>query len=247
MNAKASTPAAVFSDLTSEEVSLRIYEAVLDQRLLPGTKLKEVPLATLFGVTRGTVRKAFADLASRRVIKLTPNRGASVAYPSVEESRDLFSARRTIEGAIVESLARSVTKTQLRRLRALINQEDMAYRAGKLREALRLSVDFHRVLATMSGNTVLAEMLDQLIARTPLVVLAYRDPAKPSACANQDHGRLLEALGDRDPERAVLQMRFHLCNLEGQLALRPVAPSDELTAIFGTQSRQAARSPVQRT
>lgn len=211
----------------------RIYEAVLDHRLPPGTKLKEVPLAELFGVTRGTIRKAFAQLSAMKIVELRPNRGAIVASPSIEESRDLFAARRTIEGSIVDTLARNITKAQVRQLNALIKKEDMAYRRGETREALKVSVDFHRVLAAMAGNSVLAEVLDQLVSRTPLVVLAYRDPAKTNACANRDHVELVEAMAAHDVDRAVTAMKCHLCNLEGKLNLRDDAPVNELAAIFG--------------
>lgn len=219
--------------MSHDDVFSRIYEAVLDHRLPPGTKLREVALASLFGVTRGTIRKAFAQLASRKVIELTPNRGARVAHPSVAESRDLFAARRTIEGAIVELLASRITKAQIKDLRMLVKRENAAYRDGNMREALKLSVDFHRVIANMAGNGVFAELLDQLVTRTPLVVLAYSDPAQPSTCANRDHLDLVDAIANQDVERAVNTMKCHLCNLEGQLNLANSAPADELAAIFG--------------
>ena len=228
------------------DVYAHIYEAVLDQRLPPGTKLKEVPLSELFGVTRGTIRKAFAQLAAVKIIELRPNRGAVVASPSIEESRDLFAARRTIESSIVDTLARRITKTQVRQLNALIKQEDVAYRRGEMRTALKLSVDFHRVLASMAGNSVLAGVLDQLVSRTPLVVLAYRDPAQTNECANRDHAELVEAMAAHDADRAVLAMKCHLCNLEGKLDLRDASPPNEIAAIFGFTGRSPAQISPQR-
>ena len=222
-----------------------IYEAVLDHRLPPGTKLKEVPLSELFGVTRGTIRKALARLAAMKIIELRPNRGAIVASPSIEESRDLFAARRTIECSIVDTLAHYITKAQVRQLNSLIKQEDHAYRRGEIRTALKLSVDFHRVLATMAGNSVLVGVLDQLVSRTPLVVLAYRDPGQTNACANRDHVELVDALAAHDANRAVLAMNCHLCNLEGKLNLSGDAPANELAAIFGLAQRPAAPSSLQ--
>lgn len=227
---------------SSDDVFSRIYEAVIDHRLPPGTKLREVPLASMFGVTRGTIRKAFALLASRKIIELTPNRGARVAYPSIEESRDLFAARRTIEGAVVELLTSCISKTQIRELRALVKRENAAYQIGDMREALKLSVDFHRVLATMAGNGVFAELLDQLVTRTPLVVLAYRDPDQPSICANREHIDLVEAIAERNVERAVETMKCHLCNLEGQLNLAKSGPVNELAAIFGINTAAPSKS-----
>ena len=45
------------TSLSEDEVLRRIEQAVLDHRLVPGTKLKEVQLANLFGVKRGLIRK----------------------------------------------------------------------------------------------------------------------------------------------------------------------------------------------
>ena len=228
------------------DVYARIHEAVLDHRLPPGTKLKEVPLSELFGVTRGAVRKAFARLAAVKIIELRPNRGAVVASPSIEESRDLFAARRTIECSIVDVLARRISKAQVRQLNSLIKQEDVAYRRGEMRIALKLSVDFHRVLATMAGNSVLVGVLDQLVSRTPLVVLAYGDPAQTNECANRDHAELVDAMAAHDVDRAVLAMKCHLCNLEGTLDLRDAAPANELATIFGFAPQPSAQTALQR-
>ena len=223
----------------------RIYEAVLDHRLPPGTKLKEIPLAELFGVTRGSIRKAFMQLSAVNIIELRPNRGAVVASPSIAESRDLFAARRTIEGAIVDTLARDISKAHVRQLRTLVKQEDAAYRQGEVRAGLKLSVDFHRVLATMAGNSVMATVLDQLVSRTPLVVTAYRDPSKPNSCANRDHAELVDALADHDSMRAVKAMKCHLCNLESKLNLSDDTPANELAAIFGIAGKSDAPSLLQ--
>jgi DNA-binding GntR family transcriptional regulator len=73
-----STAETVFSE---EEVLRRIEQAVLDHRLTPGTKLKEVKLAELFGVKRGLIRKVLTRLAHSSLVVQTPNRGATVARP----------------------------------------------------------------------------------------------------------------------------------------------------------------------
>jgi DNA-binding GntR family transcriptional regulator len=229
---------------TDEQVYAAVHEAVLDHRLPPGTKLKEVALAELFGVTRSVVRKALARLAHERLVELRVNRGAVVASPSIDESRHLFAARRAIEGAIVDALARSVTKAQVRELRALVQEEDAAYRRGEVRAGLKLSIEFHRVLARMAGNTVLAEFLEQLVARTPLVLLAYRGPATHASCSNDEHVAIVDAIAAGDGDRAVALMRGHLDSLASQLQFEEEEPVTDLAAIFG--KRDAFDSPAKR-
>ncbi len=219
--------------LGEEEIHQRMYDAVLDHRLLPGTKLKEVALAKLFGVNRSVIRKVLTRLAFNKLVVLRPNRGAMVASPSVAESRDLYAARRSIEGAIVEAVTRRITPGQIKALRALTASENAAYRQGEMRKGLKLSLKFHQMLAEIAGNVVLAELLDQLIARTPLVVLAYKGRGDDMTCSIDDHAEIIDAIAGGSAAKAAAAMTAHLERLEGQLDLSDEAePATDLAALF---------------
>ena len=131
----------------------------------------------------------------------------------------MFAARSAIESAIVASLARSVTREQVRELKAMTRAERAAYDTGDSRQGLKLSVEFHRVLARMAGNAVLVEFLDQLVARTPLVILAHKGPASDNACSIDEHSEVVDALAAGDGARAVATMAAHLDALLGRLDL----------------------------
>src|SRR6266566_686982 len=109
--------------VNEDEIYRRIYGAVLDHRLQPGTKLKEVALAEVFRANRNVIRKVLTRLAYNRLVAMRPNRGAVVASPSVEESRDLFAARRAVEAAIVDAVTRKITPPEAKVLRALTATE----------------------------------------------------------------------------------------------------------------------------
>ena len=220
--------------LGEEEIYERMYDAVLDHRLLPGTKLKEVALALLFGVNRSVIRKVLTRLAYDKLVLLRPNRGAMVASPSVAESRDLYAARRSIEGAIAEIVTHRITAAQIKDLRALAASENAAYRQGEMRKGLKLSLKFHQTLAAIAGNSVLAELLDQLIARTPLVVLAYKSRGQKTTCSIDEHTGIIDAIASGNAANAVAAMSTHLESLEGQLDLSDEAePATDLAALFG--------------
>ncbi len=219
-----------------DRIYATIHEAVLDHRLPPGTKLKEVALADLFGVTRAGIRKVLARLAHTRLVDLRPNRGAIVASPTIAESRDLFAARGAIESAIVDSLARSNTRDQVRELRTLIRAEHEAYERDDARQGLKLSIEFHRVLARMAGNAVLAEFLDQLVSRTPLVVLAHQGQVADPSCSNDEHSQIVDAIAAGDAARAVASMRGHLDALLARLDLQQDGRREaDLAEIFGVR------------
>ena len=81
----ARTGKAGRSGTQDDIVYAHIFEAILEQRLAPGTKLSEEALGEIFGVSRTIIRRALSRLAHESVVLLRPNRGAVVASPTVEE------------------------------------------------------------------------------------------------------------------------------------------------------------------
>src|SRR5213595_1715107 len=84
-------------------VTQRIVEsvtaAIVERRLMPGTKLAEQKLADIFKVSRTIVRQALNRLSRDKLVTLEPARGAHVAEPSVEEARQVFEVRHMLESA----------------------------------------------------------------------------------------------------------------------------------------------------
>ena len=72
----------------TDQIYERIYTAIIEQALRPGSKLGEEALCGIFGVSRTLVRRVLHRLAGEHVVELLPNRGAFVARPSIAEARD---------------------------------------------------------------------------------------------------------------------------------------------------------------
>src|SRR5687768_4749255 len=77
---------------TSATIANRIVEAILAQRLAPGTRLGEQPLAMLFDCSRTLVREALTRLAARGIVTVSARRGWYVIEPSLDEAREAFEA-----------------------------------------------------------------------------------------------------------------------------------------------------------
>jgi DNA-binding GntR family transcriptional regulator len=218
MSAQIDTTAG--TTFSEDEVLRRIEQAVLDHRLAPGTKLKEVQLANLFGVKRGLIRKVLTRLAHSSLVEQTPNRGATVAKPSLKEGQDLFAARRVIESAVLETLIARIEEKDIEQLGKILHREQQAYLDGDSAQALALSIDFHRELARMAGNSVLETYLNDIIRRTPLVILAHLGDDAENRCRNQEHETIVAAIGRRDVKTAVEAMNHHLLQIENKIQLK---------------------------
>jgi DNA-binding GntR family transcriptional regulator len=218
--------------MSEDDVLRQIEQAVIDHRLPPGTKLKEIQLAEVFGVKRGTIRKVLARLAYSRLVDQLPNRGASVAKPSVEEGRDLFATRRVLEGAIIQSLTPHISKAQIQHLRHMLDQEQNAYETDDTKLALSLSVDFHRQLARMCGNGVLEEYLNDIIRRTPLVILTHLSTDPQNRCRNQEHEAIVDAIQAGDANKGADIMNQHLLHIENRIEHKSEDPQPDLATLL---------------
>jgi DNA-binding GntR family transcriptional regulator len=209
-----------------------VRDAIFEHQLAPGTKLKEVSLAEVFGVSRAVVRSALARLGHAHLVEQRPNRGAVVATPSIEESRQVFEARTAIEEAIVAKVARAASAGDVALLREWVASEEAAYARGDERGGVRRSVDFHRRLAEIAGNRVLSRFLDELVSRTPLIALAHRGHA-PAPCGCDDHIALVGVIAAHDERKAKSLMRDHIAHLERALNLRHPEKPKSLAEVFG--------------
>lgn len=198
-----------------ERVFNAILDAVLDHRLAPGTKLKERELAEIFGCSRAAVRGALTRLGHSLLVELRPNRGAVIANPTVAETRDMFEARRILEAAIVQRLARTLTAKQIGELRGFVAEESRAYAKGDRKAGQRLSIRFHKVLCELAGNATLDRFVEHLICRTPLLALARTGHI--AYCGADEHREIVEALARRDAAVAARRMTEHLTHVESEL------------------------------
>jgi DNA-binding GntR family transcriptional regulator len=214
-----------------DEIYERIYVAILEHRLHPGTKLGEERLADIFGVSRAKVREVLARLAHEQIVELYPQRGAYVAKPSIEQARDVFEARRLIEPAVLRRLIDTLTPERVARLRQHLELESDARRRDDKRAVIRLSGEFHTLAAELAGNSALARSMRELCMLTCLTIFLYDAPTATS-CRNDEHSLIVEAIAKRDRGRAEKLMLDHLSHIEHSLKLDSTATEADLEAIF---------------
>ena len=212
----------------SGDVEERIYRAVFDsvmsQRLKPGTKLPEAPLCELFGVSRSVARKVLQKLAHDHIVQLRPNRGAIVAVPTREETRQIFEARRALEAAIVRLVTERATARDLKALREQLREEHQAMHRFDQPAWARLASAYHLRLAELSGNPILQRYLVEIVSRCSLIVAVHQPPGN-AACEHDEHERIVDCIARGEAEEAVKLMDQHLRELEEHLML--VSPGDE--------------------
>lgn len=225
----------------------RMYDEILaslkEYRLPPGVRLREEKLASMFDVSRTQVRKVLQRLEFEGLVRREPRRGAMVAAPDRDETRDIFEARRLIEPWVVSRLCEHCTKSRLSALRRIVREEQKAQREGDRRSVVRLSGEFHQALAQAAGNRALAKSVDELSVRTCLAILANQAPLV-ATCRDDEHADIVDAIERGDARTAARLMVAHLDHIESSLEQPDLSDTtDSLEAAFAERSRGVARNP----
>jgi DNA-binding GntR family transcriptional regulator len=204
--------------LSTTPIDRVIVNAILAGRIRAGTRLGEQALATLFDVSRTSVREALIRLETRGIVQSSPRRGWFVIEPSLEEAQEAFQARRAIEMGILRSVGTvgaPVTDT----LREHIAREREAIAADDAAGRSFLLGDFHVCMVEAFGNRILADILRDLTARTVLISALYQSTGDASKSCDE-HECIIDALQAGDLSRAADLMTEHIGNVEAGLTKR---------------------------
>ena len=200
----------------------RVYKAlrsiIVEQTLAIGARLPEDAVATRFGVSRTVVRAALSRLVSEQLVERPYNQVARVASPTQAEADDLSSVRLIIETNIVVRLACSLPAKQAAKLRAHIRGEQAALHDRA--RAVRMSGEFHILLAQSTGSKILERYMIDIIARSSLVFTA-QTTVNALCCSPSEHAEIVDAIVKGDQNAADARMRKHLRDFADRSRQRP--------------------------
>lgn len=219
--------------LTNQDIYDRIYAAISDRRLLPGTKLSEEKLAHTFHASRTRVREVLLRLSQELIVETHPNRGAFVASPKAQDIAHVFAVRRALERAIAAELSLATDPTGIKTLRQHLEREADARHAHDHALLARLTGEFHVLLAETTGNRLYSENLRRLVALTGLIIAQYSDDAH-HACPEDEHSAIVQAIEKGEASRAEHLMLEHLAHVLRGIQPPPEAPKEiDFQQIFG--------------
>jgi DNA-binding GntR family transcriptional regulator len=224
MNLQATgfSPSGADPDDRSQAIRDALRDAIVDRRLGPGTKLSESEVGAIFDASRTIVRAALQILSFEGLVRIERNRGAFVANPSIEEARQVFASRRLIEPGLAAAACERIATVEIAAFRDQLQKEAgfLSERGPSARRAeIKASGDFHLMLAAVAGNTILQRFMEELVARSSLVIALY-GRSGASSCGHSEHTAIVDALERRDAREAQALLVHHIDHIEADLDLR---------------------------
>jgi DNA-binding GntR family transcriptional regulator len=194
-----------------------IYD-VMQQHLGPGTRLSEKSVCDRFGVSRMNVRRALLTLSNIGVVELQANKGARIRQPTLQQAMTLFETRRAIESIIIKSVVAQRSDADIVSLNAHVELEEQAFSNNDRHQLIRLSGEFHLLIASFQNNHLLTGFMQTLITQSSLITGMYGQHSF-SNCPPSEHRNLIEAIKNQDEHLALNLMMAHLGHIEADLAL----------------------------
>jgi DNA-binding GntR family transcriptional regulator len=191
-----------------EQVKELILQRILTGIYAPGDRLVETRIAQELGTSQAPVREALRDLELLRFVESAPFKGARVREISDEELLEIYPVRAALE----ELAAREAAVRLDGGVAALEAELDAMHTAadeGDLHTQVVHDVNFHRLIVEAAGNRILQDVWGYLRIESRTIITAVRTGMDGHEIAER-HRPVLDALRDRDPDRAGAALRRHL-------------------------------------
>lgn len=195
-------------DVAYEAIKLRITTCAFK----PGEYINEAYLSASLGIGRTPVHQALDRLMTDGLVEVIPRKGVIVKPISLDEIIKIIEVRLVNEVYCVRLAAERAAADELSHLSDVLarTREWMAARNNE--RMMLLDREFHMVIARASKNDVLGDFLGKLHDRSLRFWFISLDRPGHHESVFKDHHAILEALRDRDPDRAEQAMRAHIEN-----------------------------------
>lgn len=199
-------------DVTHRTAQERVVEvlrhAILGGQLDPGTPLVLSELSERLGVSRTPIREAMRALTSEGLVNFDSYRSAAVHTPTLEEAREIYELRLTLDPIAVRKAIERITEEELEVAESIHRRMLATQDSG---DWVELNREFHRILLNAAHSPRLTRIIDGLRNSAAMqVALSIKAEESQIEHANEDHHRMLDAFRARDADRAVELTERHL-------------------------------------
>ena len=180
----------------------RIREDILNGVYKEHEELKEATLGERMGVSRTPVREALRQLELEGLVEIIPNKGARVTGITKKDMEDIYQIRYLLEGLSARWATEHVTEAQLEKMEETLYLTEFHANKGNFAQVYELDSLFHELLYEASGSKMLNHILSDFhmyVTRIRKTSLANNKRSKNST---EEHRAILEAIKDRDADRA---------------------------------------------
>ena len=207
MSPLSSPPQSLTPRALYEEVAERLRQRIFARELEPGSWIDEMRLAEEYGISRTPLREALKVLAAEGLVTMKVRRGAYVTEMSEQDLREVYHLLSLLESDAARVVAERASQAELQELTSL--HGDLVASQDHRDQFFAINEAFHRRLLEMAHNRWRLQMVADL--RKVMKLNRHHSLFKTGRIGQSlhEHGLILEALCQRQPELAAQRMQAH--------------------------------------
>ncbi|WP_174802335.1 GntR family transcriptional regulator [Martelella limonii] len=194
----------------------RLYRQVVENELLPGTKMSEADVARKLGVSRQPVRDAFYRLSQQGFLLVRPQRATLVAPISIEAVMQALFIRTALETATVQAAVDAGAGRDMTELDRLLEAQKKAIEADDRMRFHRLDDELHHRICDLSGHGYTWALIREHKAHMDRIRFLSLSFTAHDALA--EHENIVAAIKAGNGEAAIAAMRHHLSRIAESIA-----------------------------
>ncbi|PSL01276.1 GntR family transcriptional regulator [Haloactinopolyspora alba] len=183
-----------------ERVLTELQGHIVSGTFAPGQRLNDSELAEQLGVSRTPVREALQQLQAMGLVEAIPGASTRVTEVDAADAAAVFPVVAQLHALATRLAVDALTAADVERLHRHNADLLEATKSGDRDRMMDADTAFHDVFIELSGNPVLAELLDQLTPRVRRFEYALFDDAAGHASAH-DHEQIIAACEASDVGR----------------------------------------------
>jgi DNA-binding GntR family transcriptional regulator len=191
----------------------QLRQEIVGMSRKPGDLINEKSVAAERGLSRTPVREAVQRLADEGLVEIFPQSGTFVARIPYDELPEAMVIRTSLEMTAVRLAVRSMTKSQLFILKAIVEEQREADGAGDRLRFHAADERFHMMISEISGYPGIWRVVMQVKTQVDRYRMTTLEHPHRMGQVVQDHERVLEAMEAGDAERAARAMETHLAGV----------------------------------
>ena len=192
-----------------------VREAILKGELKPGQSVTEESLSQTLNVSRTPIREALIRLESEGLVTILKNKGAFVRQITSVDIAEIFQLRVLLEGHAARSCIQFISMPDVADLLEKFQRVEGA--GQEQRTKLELGSRVHDLVIHAAGNMRLKRLVELLTTQIVWIQsFATLVPGRTDKSV-QEHVEILDAILNRDGDRAERAMRRHLENTMNEL------------------------------
>jgi DNA-binding GntR family transcriptional regulator len=201
----------------AENMTQIAYEAIkmklFVNEIKPNQKINYRELAKSIKTSPTPVIQALKWLEFQGVVHNEPNRGFYLGPVCLEEIREVYDLRETLELSLLPKVVENLDDEGIKSLHRHIEAHRSAIAGGYRHRRLITAMEFHLCLASLAGGIIAVRFLRQLF---DILYLKYKPDllfSQPLDQNNYIHQEILEHLVKRDVKKAQETLRDDICHV----------------------------------